>query len=112
MSIELVFMHLIHYNYLYPEMLGIQPPAGIDMDQLEKMTGKASVLMYLEDSLEHVRKSLNHMSAEDLHKIVELYGNDTQAFNVFIQLQVHMGEHLGQLMAYARMVGVVPPWSQ
>ncbi|MGZ7057516.1 MAG: hypothetical protein ACXVK3_18490 [Candidatus Angelobacter sp.] len=25
---------------------------------------------------------------------------------------VHANEHMGQLVAYARMTGVVPPWSQ
>ncbi len=82
------------------------------MDALEKMTGKESVMKYLEDSLEYVRETLNTMSESDLHKMVELYGNDTQAFNVYVQLQVHMGEHLGQLMAYSRMNDIVPPWSQ
>ena len=30
---------------------------------------------------------------------------------VLLQLLAHMNEHLGQSIAYARMNGVVPPWS-
>jgi len=31
---------------------------------------------------------------------------------VLFQLIAHMNEHLGQSIAYARMNGVVPPWSR
>jgi len=112
MSMERVFMHIIHYNYSYPATsLGIPAPDGIDVDNLEAMTGKASVQAHLSNSLEHVRQVLAQLSEEDLKASVELYGRKTQAWNVLLQLQTHMGEHLGQLIAYTRMNGVVPPWS-
>ena len=31
---------------------------------------------------------------------------------VFTTMMNHLHEHLGQSIAYARMNGVVPPWSQ
>ena len=31
---------------------------------------------------------------------------------VLIDLETHMAEHLGQAIAYARMNGIVPPWSK
>jgi hypothetical protein len=31
---------------------------------------------------------------------------------VLVQLETHLSEHLGQSIAYARMNGVVPPWSR
>jgi hypothetical protein len=31
---------------------------------------------------------------------------------VLLQLVAHMNEHLGQSIAYARMNGIVPPWSR
>ena len=113
MSVERVFMHIIHYNYYYPaSSLGVAAPEGIDVPNLESLTGKAVVLEHLQPSLDHVRAVLGQMSADDLSQGVELYGRHTEAWNVFMQLQVHMGEHLGQLIAYARMNGVVPPWSR
>ena len=112
MTVEHVFMHIVRYNYAYPERnLGIASPADIDLDKLESMTGKETVLEYLKPSLDYARATLVEMPEEDRTKIVELYGNDTQAWNVFLQLQVHMAEHLGQLMAYSRMNDIVPPWS-
>jgi uncharacterized damage-inducible protein DinB len=29
-----------------------------------------------------------------------------------MRMVAHLHEHLGQLIAYARSVGVVPPWSE
>ncbi len=113
MSIERVFMHIIRYNYYYPaSSLGIEAPDGIDVPNLETLTGKAVVLDHLRPSLDHVSEVLAHMSEADLSQRVVLYGSDTEAWNVLLQLQVHMAEHLGQLIAYARMNEIVPPWSK
>ena len=40
-----------------------------------------------------------------------LYGRTVDRWAVLVQLVAHMNEHLGQSIAYARMNGVVPPWS-
>jgi uncharacterized damage-inducible protein DinB len=31
---------------------------------------------------------------------------------MYLRIIVHANEHMGQLIAYARMTGVVPPWSK
>jgi uncharacterized damage-inducible protein DinB len=31
---------------------------------------------------------------------------------MYLRIMVHANEHMGQLIAYARMTGVVPPWSK
>lgn len=31
---------------------------------------------------------------------------------VLTKLDTHLAEHMGQLVAYARVNGIVPPWSQ
>ncbi len=113
MSVERVFMHIVRYNYWYPESsLGVASPEEVDLDRLEDMTGKETVLEYLGPSMDHVREVLDGMSDEELAQIVSLYGRDTQGWNVLLQLQVHMAEHLGQLMAYSRANDIVPPWSR
>lgn len=113
MSIERVFMHIIRYNYYYPaSSLGIEAPDGIDVPNLESLTGKAVVLDHLRPSLDHVAEVLANLSEADLSQSVVLYGRDTEAWNVLFQLQGHMAEHLGQLIAYARMNEIVPPWSK
>lgn len=41
-----------------------------------------------------------------------LYGRKVPQWSVLLQLVAHMNEHLGQSIAYARMNGIVPPWSR
>ncbi|HVI10686.1 MAG TPA: hypothetical protein VND65_20520 [Candidatus Binatia bacterium] len=31
--------------------------------------------------------------------------------DVYLRIIVHANEHMGQLVGYARMTGVVPPWA-
>jgi len=31
---------------------------------------------------------------------------------MYLRIIVHANEHMGQLIAYARMTGVTPPWSK
>jgi uncharacterized damage-inducible protein DinB len=113
MTVERVYMHIAHYNYLYPhENLGIDVPDGIDIETMEQITGKEAVVDQLKRSVDYVRTVVGGMTEEDLAHPAKLYGRDTYAWGVLHQLQVHMAEHLGQSIAYARMNGVAPPWSQ
>jgi uncharacterized damage-inducible protein DinB len=113
MSVEQVYMHIARYNYYYPESsLGIAAPEGVDVANMEEITGKDAVIGHLERSLDHVRDLVRKMPEEALSRSVRLYGRDVQAWAVLFQLQAHMNEHVGQSIAYARMNGVVPPWSR
>ena len=40
-----------------------------------------------------------------------LIHKDVTAGDVFLRILVHNHEHMGQAIAYARMKGIVPPWS-
>jgi len=40
-----------------------------------------------------------------------MFGNDITERAAFLNALTHLHEHLGQSIAYARMNGVVPPWS-
>ncbi len=62
--------------------------------------------------MDHVRGVVDGMSDADLAGPVELYGREVAGWAVLLQLITHMNEHLGQEIAYARMNGVVPPWSR
>ena len=64
------------------------------------------------DDFERRRRRLEAMSDEELQGQTRLYGRDVANWAVLFQLVTHMNEHLGQSIAYARSIGVVPPWSQ
>ena len=113
MSIELVYMHIARYNYYYPmNNLGIAAPEGVDVDNMEKLTGKEEVLAALKGSREYVEQLVEQMSAQSLHQRTRLYGRDVENWAVLFQLVAHMNEHLGQSIAYARMNDVKPPWAR
>jgi uncharacterized damage-inducible protein DinB len=47
-----------------------------------------------------------------LERRVEFFQRSTTADAVYLRLIIHCNEHMGQLVAYARMTGVTPPWSK
>ena len=113
MPVARVFAHVARYNYGYPsENMGVAAPAGVGLDTLEKMTDKAQVVALLKSSAEYVRQSVRAMPDAQLAQPTQLYGRTVPQWSVLLQLVAHMNEHLGQSIAYARMNGVVPPWSQ
>jgi hypothetical protein len=86
----------------------VQPPAEMPKE-IEKITDKKRVLVELQKSFDHVRQIVK--SDADFERVVKLYGNDTTRRNVYMMMLNHLHEHLGQSVAYARMNGIVPPWS-
>lgn len=113
-SVAEAYMHIARYNYAYPaESLGTPAPAGVDYDRLEGVVNdKEQGVRILAASMDHVRGVLATMSAERAEAATRLYGRDVPQWAVLLQLVTHMNEHLGQSIAYARMNGVVPPWSR
>lgn len=108
-----VYAHVARYNYLYlTENLGIEAPADVDWRSLESLTDKAAVRGALLASIDHVRGAVAEMDEAELTRTVRLYGREAPAWAVLFQLVAHMNEHVGQAVAYARMNGVVPPWSR
>ena len=41
-----------------------------------------------------------------------MFNRQTTQRGAFMMISGHLGEHLGQSIAYARMNGVVPPWTE
>ena len=114
-SVAEVFMHIAHYNLLYPETsLGVAPPSGMEGhgEWEGSVTSKVEVTRILSASMDHVRGVVEGMDAAALAKTTQLYGRDVAQWAVLLQLLAHMNEHLGQSIAYARSNGVAPPWSR
>jgi uncharacterized damage-inducible protein DinB len=113
MSIARVYMHIARYNYMYlEENLGIATPEGVNWADFETITDKGTVVDLLGKSIEHVRDAVGNMTEADLTGETTLYGQQVPGWAVVLQLVAHMNEHVGQSIAYARMNGIVPPWSR
>ncbi|MEJ7708929.1 MAG: DinB family protein [Pyrinomonadaceae bacterium] len=106
-----VFMHVAGGNFMITSFVGAKPPEGLSRD-MEKLTDKAKVVDMLKQSFEHVRQAVLNTSDADLEKATKLFGRDTTYRDVLLLLATHAHEHLGQTIAYARMSGITPPWTQ
>jgi uncharacterized damage-inducible protein DinB len=109
-SISEVYMHIAGGNYFLASFVGMKPPA-YDEGSLERISDKTRVLEELKKSFAHIRTAALRASDADLDKSIKMFGADTTKRAAFMQALTHVHEHLGQSVAYARMNGVVPPWS-
>lgn len=113
-SVARVYMHIARYNYMYPdENLGlVTPVTAAEYGRWEaSVRDKEEAVAILERSMTYVRSVFDEMPEDAASREVELYGRRVGQWAVLLQLVTHMNEHLGQSIAYARMNGVVPPWS-
>ena len=119
-SVHEVLLHVASDNYLLPAMLGVplDPAVGIDMNDLSTLStyerrpiARDSVIAELERSFEYLAKAMRETPATSLSDTVKFFNTDMSRQRVWILTTTHLHEHLGQLIAYARANGVVPPWS-
>ena len=110
-SFSEVYMHTALSNYYFIGALGLKPPAGPSESAEKTMTQKAQVLDALKTSMTALRQAVMNLSQAELGKPLKLEGQQTTNEGALIIIAGHMHEHLGQLVAYARMNGIAPPWS-
>jgi len=113
-SVSEVLLHASGGSYFFPTFLGVAMPAGIDPKALEtSTTEKAKVIETLRASVAYGRGVVLRMTDADLEKTGKFFGGRQATYRVMItSLAEHCHEHLGQLIAYARMNAVTPPWSK
>jgi uncharacterized damage-inducible protein DinB len=108
-----LFLHVSAANYNLYKLVGTPPPASLDIKSLEKSTtDKTKVIATLKDSFTHAKKAITAMSDADLEKSMEWFGGKNTERGILLFIVRHAAEHLGQSIAYARFVGVVPPWTE
>jgi uncharacterized damage-inducible protein DinB len=108
-----VFLHVSAANYNLYKLVGTPPPAGVDVKSLEKSTtDKAKVVATLKDSYTHAKQAIKAMPDIDLEKSMDWFGGKNTERGILLFIVRHGAEHLGQSIAYARFVGVVPPWTE
>ena len=108
-----VYMHIVTANYYYLSIAGKQTmPAEIKPGFEKSVTAKADVISWLKRSLDAARDARARETPKELERKVEFMKRSTTADAVYLRLIIHCNEHMGQLVAYARMTGVTPPWSK
>ena len=112
-SVAQVYGHIISGNYLFATKLGAKLPDGVKMETIENdLKTKEAIAAELKRSFDLLIATVKSTSDASLSTKVEFPfpGDYTNMSAVIISLS-HANEHLGQLIAYARMNGIKPPWS-
>jgi uncharacterized damage-inducible protein DinB len=112
-SISEVYMHIAIANYFFLSQVGVTAAAEklstLTPDTEKKVTAKEEVIQWLKSSQDLVRESY---PKANLPRKVKFLGKDTTVEAVYLRCIVHSNEHMGQSIAYARINGIVPPWSE
>lgn len=112
-SVRDVLVHVTETNYTLAERLGTKPPAGVDRKKVgESMQTKADAIAATRRSIEFMKTVLAAVPSAELLSEVTVFGAKVPRLRVTLLPLDHAHEHLGQLIAYARMNRIVPPWSK
>ena len=114
-----VFVHIASANQLMLKLATSAPSdeegkkAIEEQTKLEKQTlSKDRIIDLLTESFAAVRKTLESARPGTLARNANFFGTATTTRGILVNLDVHIAEHLGQAIAYARMNGITPPWSK
>jgi uncharacterized damage-inducible protein DinB len=112
-----VYLHLAGSIYGLLGRAGRPMPADIKALMQSKKwesqtTNKDEIKTILTSAFAYARTAIGEMTDADLDKVVDLFGMQLSERSVVLVVVSHCSEHLGQSIAYARMNGVVPPWSK
>lgn len=111
-----VFFHIANGNQLLLKIASGISAADRDKQIAENaeaekhLPDKERILAGLAQSFADVRKAME--GGRGLNRETRFFGQVTTRRGVFTVLDTHIAEHLGQAIAYARMNGIVPPWSE
>jgi len=107
-----VFLHVAGERYQILNLMGANPPAGFNGKTYEKSTtDKARIIEELNKSWAFSKDAITGMTNADFARPIPKLGPQANAGDVVYILVADAHEHLGQLIAYARMNGIVPPWT-
>jgi uncharacterized damage-inducible protein DinB len=107
-----VFMHIAIANFSLLSATGPKIPADLKSADMEKtVTAKTQVIDWLRRSLGAVKTAHEGIKSADLQLKVKVNGRVATVDGMYLRIIVHGNEHMGQLVAYAQMNGIVPPWS-
>ena len=112
-SVGEVLLHVAAANYNLPKLIGTPPPAGFSAQGYDKsITDKVKIIAALKDSFDHIRQAVINMPDANLENQLDWFGGKNTERGILLFMTRHTAEHLGQSIAYARSVGIVPPWTE
>ena len=107
-----VYMHIALANFYLLSITGPKYPDDMKEGIDTSVTTKAEVIKWLKRSFEAVKQAHLAAKPEDGKRKVTVAKREATIDGMYLRILVHDNEHMGQLIAYARMSGVKPPWSE
>jgi uncharacterized damage-inducible protein DinB len=107
-----VYMHIAIANFYLLSVTGPKMRADLNGNMEKTITSKAEVIVWLKRSLEAVKTAHAATTPKDLERKVKIADRKATVDGMYLRIIIHANEHMGQLIAYARMTGVTPPWSK
>ena len=111
-TVSQALMHTAGANFFFPTLVGGSIPEGVNPRELESITDKDECIAMLEKSYANLRSMVEGVDESKLGDKVNMFGREATMAGLLHSALSHNHEHLGQMIAYARSVGVTPPWSQ
>jgi uncharacterized damage-inducible protein DinB len=117
-SVGEVFMHVASEYYVYtPMAFGATASPAVGRDQaamtaFEKTGTKETAIKNLKEGFAYATTAVNGVDPSTLVGPKKLFGGTYTIIETSLGMAADMHEHLGQLIAYARMNGIKPPWSK
>ncbi len=120
-SVGEALTHVAADNYFMPAALGVAAPAatGVSGTDYKTVTAyearkrtRAQIIQEVVTSFAFLKKAMTDTPDARLDAAMKIFGADTTARSTWVATTTHLHEHLGQLIAYSRSNGVVPPWSK
>ena len=111
-SVSEVLMHLAQSTFYLLSATGPKMPHELERNDVEQtIVSKPEVMAYLRRSLDAVKTARAQLKPGDLQRKVKIEGETVDVDGMYLRIICHDNEHMGQLIAYARTNGIVPPWS-
>jgi uncharacterized damage-inducible protein DinB len=107
-----VYLHIVMANFYLLSVTGPKMPDDLKEDAEKTVTSKEDVIRWLKRSLDAVKQAHLKETPQHLALKVHIEDRDSTVDWMYLRIIIHANEHMGQLVAYARMTGVVPPWSK
>jgi uncharacterized damage-inducible protein DinB len=108
-----VFLHVAGSNFNLPPTLGVAPKEGmLPAAYWTSTTDKTKIVADLKRSFVFLREGIDKLTDADAEKKMPWFDGENTYRGILYFFTRHTGEHSGQLVAYARVNGIVPPWSE
>jgi uncharacterized damage-inducible protein DinB len=111
-SVAEVFLHIANAQYLFGAPIGVKLPPGMDPKSFElSTTDKATIIAAVKSAFAAMNAAVLSLPESSADGQVKFFGQPYSTRALLLLETDHNAEHLGQMIAYARVNGVVPPWS-